>query len=381
MPEEKLNKFTAYALAIIFLAAIFIPFLGSIIKTDTIKSVSEKRILTPLPEKPNSIKTLKRYPKKFNLYFQDNFGFRENLMLHHKLKYWLGDSPSEKVMRGKDGWLFFKGDSSIDLQDSFRGIRRFKESELKQYAVALDARYKWLANNGIQYLLVIAPNKHTIYPEYLPDSMFQVNDKTLTDQFFSYIQQHTDVPVLDLRQALLKAKTNDKLLYYKTDTHWNHYGSNIAQYEIAKILASFYPQQIKPLFYNKRDFIINPVAGGDLAVLLGKKLQYKEYNPNPILDPCARRPIPLDGDYTITFTTQCAKSSLNAVIFRDSFFEYLYQYISLYFNRVTFISKRLEFSDMAKYIEGEKPDIVIEEWAERFLTDIPEVEPEFTQTN
>jgi len=381
MPEKKLEKFTAYVLAIIFLAAIFVPFLGSIIKTDMLKSVKEKRILTPLPEMPNSIKTLRRYPKKFNLYYQDNFGFRDNLMWHHKLKYWLGDSPSEKVMRGKDGWLFFKGDSSIDLQNSFRGIRRFKESELQQYADALDARYKWLANNGIQYLLIIAPNKHSIYPEYLPDNMFQVNDTTLTDQFYNYIKQHTDVPVLDLRQALLKAKTNDTLLYFKTDTHWNHFGSNVAQYEIAKILASFYPDQIKPLIYNKTDFIINPVAGGDLAVLLGKKLQYKEYNPNPILDPCARRPIPLDGDFTRTFTTLCGKSSLNAVIFRDSFFEYLYQYISLYFNRVTFISKRLEFSDMAKYIEGEKPDIVIEEWAERFLTAVPDVEPEFTQTD
>jgi len=87
MPEEKLDKLTAYPLAIIFLAAIFIPFLGSIIKSDTIKSETEKRVLAPLPEKPNSIKTLRRYPKKFNLYYQDNFGFRENLLWHHKLPF------------------------------------------------------------------------------------------------------------------------------------------------------------------------------------------------------------------------------------------------------------------------------------------------------
>lgn len=381
MPEEKLDKLTAYVLTLVFLLAIFIPFLGSMIKTDTIKSVNEKRILTPLPERPNSIKTLRRYPKKFNLYYQDNFGFRRYLLWYNKLKYWIGDSPSKKVIRGKDGWLFFKGDSSVDLQNSVRGIRRFKKSDLKQYSDVLDGRHKWLAKRGIQYLLVIAPNKHSIYPEYLPDSMFQVNNRTLTDQFYDYISQHTDVPVLDLRQALLKAKTNGTLLYYKTDTHWNHFGSNIAQYEIAKRLASFYPDQIKPLVYNKTDFIIKPIAGGDLAKLLGEKLQYKEYNPNPILDPCTRRPIPLNDDYTRTFSTQCGKSNLNAIIFRDSFFEYLYQYVSLYFNRATFISKRLEFSAMSKDIDREKPDIVIEEWAERFLPIIPKVEPEFITTD
>jgi len=381
MPENKLHKFTAYSLATVFLTAIFIPFFGSIFKTDMHMSVSEKRMLSPFPDIPNSIKTIRRYPKIFNLYYQDNFGFRKNLMMHHKLLYWLGDSTSEKVMRGKDGWLFFKGYSSFDLQNAFRGIRRFKESELIQYADVLNARHNWLASKDIQYLLIIAPNKHSIYPEYLPDSMFPAYNMTLTDQFFNYIQQHTDVPVLDLRQPLLDAKSNDKLLYYKTDTHWNYNGTNIAQYEIAKILASFYPGQIRPLFYRKTDFNASQAAAGDLAVLLGKKNTTKENNPYPILDPCARRPTPPDGDFTITFSTQCNKSRLNAVVFRDSFFEHLYQYFSQYFNRVTFISKRLEYSDLEKFNSGEKPDIVIEEWVERFLPDVPDPEPELTLTD
>ena len=80
MPEDKNNNITAYLVTFVFLAAVFIPFAGSIVATDSSQSAAEKRVLTPLPEKPNSIKTLKRYPEKFDLYYQDNFGFRENFL-------------------------------------------------------------------------------------------------------------------------------------------------------------------------------------------------------------------------------------------------------------------------------------------------------------
>jgi len=291
------------------------------------------------------------------------------------------NSPSEKVMRGKNGWLFFTGEPFTDLINATRGIRRFKDSDLKQYAEALDARYKWLKNKGIRYLFIIAPNKHSIYPEYLPDNMFKVNSKTMTDQFVNYMRLNSDVPVVDLRQALLNHKHPDTLLYYKTDTHWNHFGSNIAQYEIAKILASYYPDQITPVFYKKSDIETTTGPGGDLSVMIGLKYLFEEIHTNPVLDPCAKRPVPPNGDYSSTFVTKCGKSSINALIFRDSFFEFLYQYVSIFFNQATFVSKRIEYSNIEKFLQEGKPDIVIEEWVERYLAAVPEVEPEFTQTD
>ena len=379
--DYKISRFNAVLFVLIFLTAIFLPLAGSVTQTSSIRLFSEKRILTSIPEAPVSIKTLRRYPEKFDHYYKDNFGFRNDLLWYNKLKYWVGNSPSDQVTLGKDGWLFFNGEPFTDLKNTSRGIRRFSEADLKQYARVLESRYKWLSERGIRYLLVIAPNKHSIYREYLPDSMFQVNKVTMTDQFFTYIRKHTDVPVLDLRQPILNAKSTDSILYFRSDTHWNHFGSNIAQYEIAKILASFYPDQIKPILYEKSQFIINPISGGDLSVMIGQKSNYHESNPNPTVDPCARRSIPLDGDFSQTFTTNCRKSELTVLVFRDSFFEYLYQFISLYFKRATFISKQIEFSVISNYLENDKPDIVIEEWAERFLIAIPEPEPEFNQAD
>jgi len=379
--DYKISKFNAYIFALIFLAAIFLPFAGSIIQTSTDTSFSEKRYPASIPDAPVSIKTVRRYPEKFDLYYKDNFGFRNNLLWYNKLKYWVGNSPSDKVILGKDGWLFYNGEPFTDLQNTFRGIRRLTDSDLKQYAAALDARYQWLKNQDIEYLLVIAPNKHTIYREYLPDTMFQVNNETLTDQFFNYMKLHTDVPLLDLRQVLLSNKSSETTLYFKTDTHWNHLGTNIAQYEIAKILNAYFPDQITPRLYTEKDFKIKTRPGGDLSRLLGLTEKFEDIYHNPILDRCATRAIPKDGNFTASFTTRCKKSELKILVFRDSFFEYLYQYISLYFNQATFISKRIEFSLLSKYVENDKPDIVIEEWAERFLITVPELEPEFNQTD
>ena len=379
--DYRISKFNAVLFVLIFLAAIYLPFGASITHTSVSKSVSEKRILASIPQAPDSIKSLRRYPEKFDLYYKDNFGFRNSLLWYNKLKYWVGNSPSDKVMLGKNGWLFFNGEPFTDMQNVFRGIRRLTDSELKKYAEVLTSRYQWLQARGIRYLLIIAPNKHTIYRENLPDVMFQVNENTLTDQFFNYIQLHTEVPVLDLRQVLLNNKTAGTSLYFKTDTHWNHLGTNIVQFEIAKILNSYFPEQVKPRVYTEKDFKTKIGPGGDLSRLLGLNKKFTDIYHNPILDPCAKRAIPKDGNFSKPFATRCGKTELVALVFRDSFFEHLYQYISLYFDRATFVSKRIEFSALSNYIEADKPDIVIEEWAERYLVSVPELESDFILTD
>ena len=137
MTNLKTGRPTDYAVAIVFLLAIGLPFIGSILVEDKGESAAEKRTLTVLPERPRSKKELKIYPGKYTDYYQDNFGFREELLgSYNRLKIRIGDSPSVKVIRGKDGWLFFRGSQGIDPVNSFRGIRRFTEPELRQFARA-----------------------------------------------------------------------------------------------------------------------------------------------------------------------------------------------------------------------------------------------------
>lgn len=370
------------AIIAVFLSATGLPLVASVLDDGTGISASEKRHLNTLPEAPRSKKDFKRYPEKFNLYYQDQFGFRAHLVqAYNRTKMAMGDSPSEKVILGKNGWLFYRGIADDDLINATRGIRKYNQPELEQYARVLQARYDWLAERDIRYIFVIAPNKHTVYPEYLPDHMYQVNADTLTDQFTNYMAHHTTVPVVDLRQPLIDGKNERRLLYFKSDTHWNHYGSSIAQLEIANALARIFPDQIKPVSYQADDFRVREGKGGDLSIFIGLRDQFSELYPRPKFDPCTKRPAPATGNFAATFTTRCGKSDLNTVVFRDSFSTWLHPYISQYFNQATFTGLPLDYSQLSELVKKHKPAVVIQQMAERTLTRIPVMDAEFLQNN
>lgn len=367
------------AITLVFIIAITLPLLGSILADGSAVSASEKRSLNSLPETPRTKKEFKRYPEKFNLYYQDHFGYRDHLVqAYNQAKLAMGDSPSEKVILGRNGWLFYRGIADDDLINATRGIREYSQSELDQYARVLQARYDWLANQGIRYIFVIAPNKHTVYPEQLPDYMYKVSDKTITDAFTDHMASHTTVPVIDLRQPLKNKKQSGNQLYFKSDTHWNHFGSSIAQYEIAQYLASYFPEEITPVDYKLDDFRVRRGTGGDLAIFIGARDKYAEDYPRPKFEKCTRRPKPVSGNFQETFTTNCKGSGLNVVVFRDSFFTWLHPYISQYFNRATFTGDLLTYSRLKQLVDKHQPAIVIQEIAERTLTRIPPEEPEYS---
>src|SRR5204862_369648 len=76
-----------------------------------------------------------------------------------------GVSPSPKVMLGRDDWLFYTGESSVEI---FRGTRPFDETALEEWCRALESQRDFLARRGIAYVFAIAPNKETIYPDLVP---------------------------------------------------------------------------------------------------------------------------------------------------------------------------------------------------------------------
>ena len=61
----------------------------------------------------------------------------------------------------------------------------------------------------------------------MPDGYPIVNEENRTDLLAGYLQSHTTVPVNWPYQELRRqARLNpDRLLYYKTDTHWNSIGA------------------------------------------------------------------------------------------------------------------------------------------------------------
>ncbi len=168
--SASLNRFKYFPVLSVgfFLLFLIAPVSYSMIVKDGAPTLNEKRTLAKLPALELNGDSLKKYPGKFEKYFNDNFGLRTELIsLHSYIKtYWIGVAPSERIILGKDDWLFYNSAYSIA---SYRNSRLPTEDELLLWKRHLKLIQLWLDKLNIKFLLVIAPNKSTIYPEYMPD--------------------------------------------------------------------------------------------------------------------------------------------------------------------------------------------------------------------
>lgn len=133
-------------------------------------SIGENRTLTQLPGWPRTVAQWDSFPERFDAYFNDNFGLRKLLLRLNSnfTTVMLGRSPSDKVVFGKDDWLFYAGDNSIEL---YRNQRPFSALQLANTEAALALRMRPLQAANRSYLFVVVPDKHTIYPEMMPTYM------------------------------------------------------------------------------------------------------------------------------------------------------------------------------------------------------------------
>jgi hypothetical protein len=309
-------------------------------------------------------------------YYNDHFGFRNKLIRTNNTwkKKWFREAPASSLpaLEGLDGWYYYAGGQ---MGDHFSGAVLFTEAKLESWRQLLEARYEWLKERGIAYVFAVAPNKESIYPEYLPPWLRARGARTKTDQFFSYMRAHSKVPVVDLRAALRDAK-NGEPLFQSADTHWNELGAFIAYQAVLQALA----QQVPELHPMTRDefawqWMPETKGSGDLARILGQQDQIKERNlvdakANPslsILQSLELSPERLKREWkprTEPWVTINPQASGKVVVFHDSFAGGWLKFLGQNFHEVIYL---WEYHLDKEFLEREKPDIVIDEILERFL--------------
>lgn len=377
MMKQRLYKADKIILVLVFALAIYSPLFIGLIQEDKSSSGVERRTLNKLPSIPESIDEFNRFPEAINQYYSDHFGLREALTkAYFKLiRKISSQSAIEDVTFGQNGWLFLGSmkpgyHRHRDPMGDAINVNLFSERELEKFAQSITAVKSWLNGKGIEYIYVIAPNKHSIYFEQLPAYIEKQNPISATDQLVAYLKANTDVMVVDLREPLLEEKKKHQV-YYKSDTHWNHYGANIAQFEIMKRIKVLFPGKITPFYLKENQFELQDMGIGDLA-RMAKLETIRKDTPKPVFEStCTPRNTAPGTKATAPHTMVCDGKTLNTVIFRDSFFTALKPYISRYFHRSTYIWEKLNYRLLDKYVAQEMPDIVIDEVVERTLPYVP----------
>ena len=379
--SRRTQAITDGTLILIFLASLFLPFLGSFFGWGASNTLGEKRTLARLPVLGTD--PIKTVPAKFESFYMDHFGFRNGLIRSHnwlRYKFFKGATYG-KILFGKDNWLFLaKAGTIVD----YLGQSPLSSDDLAAWKDKLTHRKEWLAKQGIRYLVIIAPNKLTIYPEKLPDHVSKFKGQTRMDQLMAYMSRNSSVEILDLRDVLREAKKTG-LVYHPTDTHWTDRGGFVAYREVAKRLVQYYPD-MEPL--KEEDFFTaTEKRQGDLAIMLGLGEELAEECEIFVF----RKPQTASGAELIlpperphlTQTLDSSKLAMenkngkhHLLVLEDSFGEHggFRQYLSEQFFRSVFLPVTLEPATIRSIIEQEKPDVVIEEFAERRLKDVPTLE-------
>jgi alginate O-acetyltransferase complex protein AlgJ len=353
-----------------FFMLIWMPAVDSIFKLDRSPIPIENRAPAKFPAWSSGLSGAKSYLIGLEAYFNDHFGFRNLFIRTHGflLRKCFGQGSIE-VLIGKDNWLFYAGNGAIDCH---LGTRLLTEKQLSNWQSLLQKRQQWLAQRGIKYLFVVAPNKESIYPDYLPDWAHKPGARTELDQLIDRLRTSTQVEVVDLRPALLEARQGRRV-YLTTDTHWNQVGAFAAYREIIRNLGKQLPD-LEPLPLEKFDNALSQKPGGDLAKMLAQEQAFPEkefvtVKPGTLLPKLVFRHDPKllprqwgPGEEPLVVENPGAK--YRAVVFRDSFAEFLAPFLSYHFQRCVYIWQRPWDVGL---IEGEKPDVVIDEILERYL--------------
>lgn len=377
--KTSFNIFTSRNLGFVIIAIFFIvlwaPFLQMIFHIVPEVVLDENRRRAALPE----LKVLSfrgtAFQKAFEQYYMDHFGFRNALIYanNYFVISTFGVSPHPNVGIGKNGWYYYDYPHDGVLFSDFSGLRHFSSVELSGIAENLDTVNSLLKNEGITFVVFIIPDKQTIYPEFMSDSVPKIGKMTRLDQALQYLQNRKPhLIIIDPRAALLAAKQEvPHPLYCRTDTHWNFYGSFIAyRYllnTLPKHLAISAPTSLADYSVSRQ-----VVTGGDLAKMLSMERRvfeeeffFTRYQPVRIEPFDTGYHVPNSRGVQGYFQNNTALPRL--MMYHDSFAEMLLPFLSPHFSRSIFLWTHIIDFEL---VRREKPDILLFEIVERDLANL-----------
>jgi SGNH hydrolase-like domain, acetyltransferase AlgX len=202
------------AFAVLFAALFAAPLLQMVTHLVREPLVEERRQPQPIPHLwPRLAAMDPTLSTDVNRWFDDRYGFRSVLIrLHNEADYQLF-GVSDKVLIGRQGWLFEKdlvdgvvadaGNAALEdrILDTLRGLR------------------DCLAQRNVKLVVVLNATKSSIYPQFLPKKLPIDPPPRLAPRLAAALDREPGIAFVD-GERILKMH-DDEELFYKTDLHMN----------------------------------------------------------------------------------------------------------------------------------------------------------------
>lgn len=362
----------------LFLGLLVIPFAASLRPGNGPHSLMEQRVSPPPALKASPSTWRPWFDVVRSGYLDKTFAYREQLITaSNYLNVWFISSsdPGAPVVRGRGDWLFLNRDGERKVLEDYLTGGVPPKAALDALAADFAGRRDTLAKMGIRYLVMVAPNKNSIYPERLSHTPATSEPQAALEACLAAVRA-AGVEVLDLREPLLAAKATGQV-FYATDSHWNAQGAFESYRFVMERLKREFPQ-LSPS--EPGDFFRGriPSMTGDLAFMVGlselvhEEAFYFQRKARPRAT-SLRMTQDLPGLKMPLSRSRVDDAGLPSVVFlHDSYFSECQPYFAEHFRNAAYLwlmpsTKGAPRAFPLKVFEQEKPDIVIEQYAERFF--------------
>jgi hypothetical protein len=313
--------------------------------------------------------------------FETAFPFRVSARRQFdELRYALFRAWPPQLLEGRDGWIFYRSEvvESTEVMTDFLGRAQPSAATLATWCDTLAARRRWLAAHGAASVVVIAPNKETVYADMLPDDLARKRGRTRLDALAGACGDE----IVDLRAPLAAAR-REHPVYYRGGTHWTTQGA-YAAYEAAlaalarsgraitplprsafvrspeRNVDSWFPARYRPAVDN--DDGLDPVRPYPACYRAAKDKACVPWL-TPRWEPLSLTMWGPENQWRLA-SEQANADLPTAVVFHDSFMGlWLSGLLAQHFRRVVFAATPFDRA----LIESERPDVVISEAVERYL--------------
>lgn len=155
-------------------------------------------------------------------YFNDHFAYRQELVTVNSIikAEVFNESSEDLAIVGRDDWLFLK----VTLED-YQGTNIVSSRGINNMVKTLSLMQEYVNGLGGSFVFTIAPNKNTLYPEYMPYYYKVINDESNMDLITPRLGD-VGINYYDAKAAFL---SQEDILYHTGDSHWDNRGAAMVQ--------------------------------------------------------------------------------------------------------------------------------------------------------
>jgi alginate O-acetyltransferase complex protein AlgJ len=284
------------------------------------------------------------------------------------------------VHKGRDGWLFLIGGSNSvsSLYDRESGL--LGDKTVRKWADLIERRARRFEQMGIQYIHTHVPEKLTIYDDKLWDPPivdWRLSPAVRLREMLKS-SPHSDV-YLDLVEPFRTAPDKDQL-YFKTDSHWSGEGCYFAYRLLCERIGIAPEPDLLSRAHQSLDGVLDMGSKFDPPIYEPVKLYDFRMKTRRVFRNAIARYLETPefgaqihvGTHVRYFNPTPGAAKKKILIFGDSFSsqrgDALTAMLAETARDVEFVwSSNLDWT----YIKRARPDVVIYEIVERFMTVLP----------